>query len=154
MTFSSPQWTEEGMMKVPTDHILPAEPPRDRNLWRSWKLSLSCVLRTYVGSLTPPLSLLPKQGGSSLLTHCPDHPPSAPRWQLLTQRQSRGLGHALPPLLPVSVSQCLVSCCDIPPLACTWGLYPVTQTLHNWLHYTTIQHSLSWLSTTFPQSAK
>ena len=78
MTFSSPQWTEEGMMKVPTDHILPAEPPRDRNLWRSWKLSLSCVLRTYVGSLSPPLSLLPKQGGSSLLTHCPDHPPSAP----------------------------------------------------------------------------
>lgn len=31
-----------------------------------------------MGSLRPPLSLLPKQDRSSLLTHCPEHPPSAP----------------------------------------------------------------------------
>ena len=63
---------------------LPMKPPMG-NLWGSWNLSLSCVVRTYMGSLSPPLSLLPKQDRQRLTDPFSRSLPGSWEWQLLTQ---------------------------------------------------------------------
>ena len=91
------------MIKVPTDLFLPAEPPRHRKYRGPWNLSLFCVVRTYMDSVSPPLSLLPGQDRQLLADPLSRSFSKCPGGSCLVSGWAEDLGHTLHPLFPVSM---------------------------------------------------